>query len=944
MHSKKSKIAKILLSVTALFLISVVAFGITYSWIEGGTTLSIRTKEKGDVVTSEVPKVGGTITLDPESQKVISLIDYDETARYYKTLGGDFENVYFSPASSINGKDFYFPVGKNSQDNTIFRKGTTNDIGTKFISFEFDVKAADKCYLAFAEEPVIKITKGNSTVTFDKSAFRFYISFNDSKFFKFSTSKNARQYIIDENGTIGTDTNFNLFNSYKADNSLDYTYIDREDTTNRKLHTLEKNGTAKIKVVIWLDYFDSLLPANSNIFGGEVDIDFRLKVGQEKIKANFEVVNFESDGETLSTEVGGIVNPESGWFPIDKEVTSTASVTNTKFNFAGWFTDPECTIPAKDANGNDHDANDFTLKTIPENVKAGGEVTYYAKFVQKENMIYFIPSSSWKADDAWFAAYIWTGSSNNWITLTDEDGDGVYSGIVPDDKNYTEVLFTRQNPDSSTASWGNTWTQTDDQKLPTGDATLFVLDSGWAKTGKWKVPFTVTAVPTGNGSATVNGADLSAISYKDADVEIKAEPNEGYSFAGWYTDSNCTTPLNSSHTTATQTVKPQSATTYFAKFEKIPVLTVNALATPAGFGTATVNGSISDSVQTNSTVELVATPAEGYRFVGWYKDADFSENIGSTYNKESTTYKVTGTDGEVVNIYAQFEKIPVVTVKTSVIPANCGTAKVNKADYVTGIEIGTSVTLSATDSVSGYSFEGWYTKSDLSEKIGTNYGSKTATYEITDASDGDTVTIYANFVKSFTAKAHAVTTGTNNSSTGGTVVVTGKSAGANVENTYKANAKVVFTAQKASGYSFVGWFDAATGGNQVHNETTYTVDNITTNIELYARFERVIYLKPNSNWTSGDAWFAAYVWTGSSTKWYKLTDDDNDGIYSAIIDTKYTDIIFVRMNKDKTALSWDSKWDQSGDLTIPKISSGKTLYTIPSGVWNSFTDDKWSVK
>lgn len=941
MHSEKSKIAKIVLSVTALLLISVVAIGITFSWIEGGTTLSIRTKEVGDVFTSDVPQVGGTITLDPDTTTEINLINYDETAKYYKTLGGDFKDVYFSPASSINGKDFIFPIGTNADGNAIFRKGTTNDIGTKYISFEFDVKAADKCYLAFTEAPKFTIKKDNTTVTFDDSAFRCYFSVQEGSsepaFKMFSTSAASRQYLSDVSGTTGPYNNFTLFSRY----------VNKEDTTNRKLCTFEKDATKKIKVVIWLDYFDAQLDANSNIFGGEVNIDLKLTVGQEKLKANFEVKTFDLNGNAVTTEDGGVVAPESGWFPIGKEVTSTATANNTSYRFAGWFTDPNCTTPAKKADNTDHTETDYTLKTIPSGKNAGEEVTYYAKFVEKDNLIFFVPSSNWPADNAWYAAYVWiigTKDKDGWFVLEDEDGDGVYSGVVPTDKAYDGILFTRQNPASKTPSWDNKWDQTADLTLPIGDETLFISNDGWSGiNGTWYEPLVVTALPDENGTTTANGADLSAVSYNGGSVKLVATPNDGYKFSGWYSDSNYSTLVNSN---ATYTVeKPTASVTYYAKFDKIPVLTVNTVVTPdTSFGTATVNGSETASVLTDSTVNLVATPTDGYKFIGWYTKSDYSQNIGGTFNSKTTTYKVTGTDGEVVNIYAKFEKIPGVTVKTSVIPSSCGTATVNGVTSVSNIEEGTTVNLEATNNVSGYTFEGWYLKSDLSDKIGTNYATSSTTYTINNVTDGETVIIYANFVKTYKATAHAVTNGTNNSSTGGTVKVTGKSASASVENTYGAGSSVTFTASLTSGYTFRGWFTSLSGGSPIDDSLsfTYTINSLSSDIELYARFERVLYLKPNSNWLKDGARFAAYVWSDTeSAKWYSMSDGDGDGTYSVTIDPKYTKVIFCRMNGGNSTNNWDNKWNQTGDLTIP--TNGNNLFTVPSGAWDGSTTS-WSKK
>lgn len=116
-----------------------------------------------------------------------------------------------------------------------------------------------------------------------------------------------------------------------------------------------------------------------------------------------------------------------------------------------------------------------------------------------------------------------------------------------------------------------------------------------------------------------------------------------------------------------------------------------------------------------------------------------------------------------------------------------------------------------------------------------------------------------------------------------------------------------------------------------------------TEVEPDAPAVDKLFLKPNSNWVQGNAWFAAYIWDPSGATWIKMTDSDSDGVYEMDKPdaTKYTKVIFCRMNPDKTALDWSSKWDQTVDLTIP--TDGKNLFTVNSGQWNNATGT-WSTK
>lgn len=108
--------------------------------------------------------------------------------------------------------------------------------------------------------------------------------------------------------------------------------------------------------------------------------------------------------------------------------------------------------------------------------------------------------------------------------------------------------------------------------------------------------------------------------------------------------------------------------------------------------------------------------------------------------------------------------------------------------------------------------------------------------------------------------------------------------------------------------------------------------------------EKVVYLKPNSNWTQSNARFAAYIWGGTAgEKWVSMTAV-GDGTYQAFIPEGYDygcNIIFCRMNPSTTANNWNNKWNQTSDLKTP--TDGKNLYTVKAGTWDK-GGGEWSVK
>ena len=108
--------------------------------------------------------------------------------------------------------------------------------------------------------------------------------------------------------------------------------------------------------------------------------------------------------------------------------------------------------------------------------------------------------------------------------------------------------------------------------------------------------------------------------------------------------------------------------------------------------------------------------------------------------------------------------------------------------------------------------------------------------------------------------------------------------------------------------------------------------------------EKVVYLKPNSNWTQSNARFAAYFWGGTTgEKWVSMTAV-GDGTYEAHLPEGYDygcNIIFCRMNPSTTANNWNNKWNQTSDLKTP--TDGKNLYTVKAGTWDK-GGGTWSVK
>ena len=107
---------------------------------------------------------------------------------------------------------------------------------------------------------------------------------------------------------------------------------------------------------------------------------------------------------------------------------------------------------------------------------------------------------------------------------------------------------------------------------------------------------------------------------------------------------------------------------------------------------------------------------------------------------------------------------------------------------------------------------------------------------------------------------------------------------------------------------------------------------------------KTIYLKPNDNWKSNNAWFAAYFFNNSTgtNSWVKMeaATQCSGNLYYTTIPDGFPNVIICRMNPASSSMEWNNKWNQTGDLTIP--TDGKNQFTLSEGVWDGATDS-WSV-
>ncbi len=914
MRGKKSNKRHILLSVTALFAILLVALGVTYSWIEGGTTYSIQTENSGDVKTGDKPDTqtfkGLTLSPNSSSDTEISLNQFDKNTN-------SAQELYFSEVSSSDGENFYFPTAFDENGNaTSFRKANTNDYGTKFINYSFAVKADKKCYLAFNEAPVLNVIKNGSKVS-DTSAFRIMIK-NSKKSYILTTASTSKssQVVTSESGATKT--------TLTAAPASGYVYNDQHTA---KLFDFDANEKDNIEVSVWLDGES----ATSDLLGADVTVDMNLKALEEKYKITFDAVTESNTGVvSISDFTGGKIN--SGSVKIEKEViagdTVTATATaNTHYTFKGWYSDSACKNLVSESTA------------LSETVT--GTVTYYAKFV--ENPKYNITFNA--------VTYSNSGTKliNGFTGGTIKEGTTTHATAFTLSKYADETVTATANANTNYEFGGwysdanctvSAATTNPLSKSVTGEATYYAK---FVEKPKYTITVSPVTYPSGTtgGTVNVNGSGTTYTAYKDSTVTINATAADGYAFDGWYRDSACTVEYSTSASPSV-TVGSENAT-YYAKFVKQYDVTfgIKTDGTVGGSGGkvqidgGTASTSVTKTVNANTQVTLSATANDGYDYKGIYKaDGTLVTSVSASVIQQINAD---------VTYYAYFEKKPASTT-TIYFEERSGFSKYyayiyNKTNesikYTSNTDWpGDKVSL---DSETGY-YKYEFTTSDTGKfRVIVSNGSGTQ-YPASGSAglEGDIGGTYLFKEGSPTAlevyDPSSLVTVSVTPVTNGTVTVNGSSSSVKVA----PNSTVTLNATANSGYEFAGWYtNSACTGNAISTSASASVTIGTSDITYYAKFTAkstiTVYFTDTQNWGS----VCCHYWGGSSsTSWPGTamtsvkTNEYSQKIYKISIPSGTTGIVFT---KGKVG-------PQTVDITS-NITDGTGFYpsSESNGKWNVST-------
>lgn len=345
------------------------------------------------------------------------------------------------------------------------------------------------------------------------------------------------------------------------------------------------------------DSSDTPVSKNATYVCKNIKADFtlhaRFKLKEFEVKASAVLNGAVSDaggtvqaGDTTAADTASTV---AKW----GESVALTATPKSGYSFSGWYTDLGCKQPYTD-----------NYKNNPLTTVIKTDTAVYAKFeVEQKRDIYLQVPNEWKTYDdgaktSSIALYMWQGGKSHWFDMTLVEGS-VYKAEITNESDYNWIscekyIFvkmknTSDNSYDSGNKWNNKLVQTKNIEIRDSGCNCYVITSSGdtdQASGKWATyPFASYEVVldavsydsagsketngfTG-GKVSVGGVEhTSAVTntYPDqTTVTATAVCNEGYQFAGWFSDSDC---INNVANNAELSILVNSPIHYYAKFIK----------------------------------------------------------------------------------------------------------------------------------------------------------------------------------------------------------------------------------------------------------------------------------------------------------------------------------------------------------------------------------------
>ena len=617
-------------------------------------------------------------------------------------------------------------------------------------------------------------------------------------------------------------------------------------------------------------------------------------------------LTFKHDGNG-TIKVGGTTVNSGGTASVNHVNTKTLVATpNTGYNFSSW------TLSGSNT-GAVTIGSTTTASTTIKATNTGATVT--ANFTPKTYTI-TLNANGGESNGSATATYNSNTVKNaTYPTRTDYRCNGYFTAATDG----TLVL----NIDGTLAKNVSGYTDANGNWTKDGNATLYAQ---WTyDVTEYTVTFGIETGSTSYGSLNAynNTTDASITSPAQVrsgqSITFTATPKTGYLVEGWYTDAACTAGKHDAGSTA-YTTSIIGETNVYVKFVE-QTWPVSFVASTGG----TVSPAEEQTVGVITGVNISATPETGYTFSGWTSST--GGEFGDETAAETTFYPTAET-----TVTASFtENLFAITVTSSDNNHGTVTQSTDKAG------IATTITITATPT-EGYQFAKWTATDGIIIAEATS-----ATTTITTTRAGS-LTAHFEKIPPTTIYLDPGSWTTHNARFSvyywkGNDNAWAEMVKVDANSTY-------YTVDIPAGYQDIMMvrLDPTKPENNWDNDWDQTGNlTIPTNgNNLYVLDNKTVaylHLKPNSNWTTDNARFAAYFF-GNGEEWVDLVKK-GDYYTCSIPDKKYTKVIFCRMNPANKENNWTNRWNQTVDLTIEKENN---LYTVGNEAWdeNNENKGKWS--
>ena len=386
------------------------------------------------------------------------------------------------------------------------------------------------------------------------------------------------------------------------------------------------------------------------------------------------------------------------------------------------------------------------------------------------------------------------------------------------------------------------------------------------------------------GSASFSSKN---VTYGDTYGNLPSASKQYHTFLGWYKDGSQVTSSTPMNTSASHTL--------YAHWRRDTVTV--AFDSNGGYGN--VPSQTYNVGATYGSLPTGSTPPAGYSFVGW-----FTAKSGGSQIQTSTTVSASYT-----TLYAHYSPV----TYTITFNANGGTCSTASKNVTYGSSYGTL----PTPSRDYHTFLGWFT-----DKTGG-----------TQISAGTTMSTNANHTLFAHWKQNSVTVAFDNNGGYGNV----PSQTYLVGNTYGS---LPIGSTPPTGYSFVGWFTAKSGGSQIQTTTTVSA-SYTTLYAHYAANSYTVTFNANGGTCSTASKNVTYGSTYGtlptpSLQYYTFlgwfTDKTGGSQVSAstTMNTAAKHTLFAHWKRNTVTVSFNSNGGY-GNVPSQTYNEGETYGSLPTG-------------